>query len=432
MSPVSSSQGRSWRARVLSVVATLRQQVHAWSQARRAVELPTPTGPFTVGRSAVDLVDLARPEPFAPQPGRGRELSAWLWYPAVPEPDAGPGAYLPGAWWRSAPFWGFRAKRVRAHAVPEARVAGVGAPHPVLVFSPAGFPPPFYTALFEELASHGYVVAAVSHTYEMLPVSVFADGRVRWFRPASVGGALQVSHAPYADDVRSRAEVVEVKAEDLRNVVDRLARLGVESGRFSGALDLERLGVLGHSMGGNAAAEHCARDARCRAVAILDGGLWTAVARSGVARPVLEVFGEHPEYVQPCGESVRRGMFNSEEYCRADQRHVVRGWQRVFREGRPGYSLQIHGAGHASFTDCAMLPLRGWSPARMALGTIDGRRMLRVLAECLRAFFDRHVKDLPAPLLDDPARVFPEVESAPPEVLFAVRPGEAPPGQLSP
>lgn len=61
---------------------------------------------------------------------------------------------------------------------------------PVLVFSPAAFAPHYFTALFEELASHGYIVVAVSHTYEMLPVSVFAAGRVRLFRPASVGGAL--------------------------------------------------------------------------------------------------------------------------------------------------------------------------------------------------------------------------------------------------
>ncbi|WP_164020628.1 alpha/beta hydrolase family protein [Pyxidicoccus trucidator] len=429
MSPGFRSRVHSWRAWVLAVVAEVRRQLYLWSQRRRPVELPAPTGPFPVGRSALDVVAHERQEPYARRPGR--ELSVMLWYPATPEPHARAGAYLPGAWRRAGHFWGFASKRVRAHAIPEAPVADAQAPHPVLLFSPAGFPPPFYTALFEELASHGYVVAAVSHTYEMLPVSVFADGRVRWFRPSSVGGALSVSRGPQPEDVRKRAAVVEVKADDLRSVVARLERLGVEPGRFAGKLDPNRVGAMGHSMGGNAAAEWCARDARCRAVAVLDGGLWTAVARGGVARPVLEVFGEHPEYTQPCGESVRRGMFTSEDYCRADQRHVLRGWQRLYAEARPGYSFQIHGAGHASFTDCGLLPLRTWSPAGQAMGTIGGDRMWRVLGDCLRAFFDRHVKGVPAPLLDDPAHEYPEVVSAAPEVLFTARP-EATPVQLSP
>ncbi|MFP2904716.1 alpha/beta hydrolase family protein [Pyxidicoccus sp. 3LFB2] len=407
-------------------VGTLQRQWAQWGQRRRAVELPTPTGPLAVGRSALDVVAPERKEPYARRPAR--ELSVWLWYPASPEPGARAGAYLPGAWRRAGHFWGFPSKRVRAHAIPDAPVADAQAPHPVLLFSPAGFPPPFYTALFEELASHGYVVAAVSHTYEMLPVSVFADGRVRWFRPSSVGGALSVSRGPQQEDVRKRAAVVEVKADDLRSVV---ARLSAEPGRFAGKLDSDRLGAMGHSMGGNAAAEWCARDGRCRAVAILDGGLWTAVAHGGVKRPVLEVFGEHPEYTQPCDESVRRGMFSSEDYCRADQRHVLRGWQRLYAEARPGYSFQIHGAGHASFTDCGLLPLRNWSPAGQAMGTITGDRMWRVLGGCLRAFFDRHVKGVPAPLLDDPAHEYPEVVSAAPEVLFSMR-TETPPVPLSP
>lgn len=417
------TRGRSWWARGLTTVTALWRRIHRQVREHRPLELPAPRGPFAVGRCAVDVNDEARQEPYARR--ATRELSVWLWYPAVSVPDARRESYLPGAWRRSALFWGVRSKRVRAHAVRDAPVADLEAPHPVLLFSPAGFPPPFYTALFEELASHGYIVAAVSHTYEMLPVSVFADGRVRWFRPASVGGALSVSRGPQAEDVRQRAAVVEVKVADLFGVVDRLALLNTEPGRFCGKLDLGRLGGMGHSMGGNAAAEWCARDERGRAVAVLDGGLWTAVGRSGLGRPVLEVFGEHPEYVESCGESVRRGLFTSEEYCRADQHHVLQGWQRLYAGARPGYSLQIHGAGHASFTDCGLLPLRGWSPASRALGTIEGKRMCAVLGGCLRAFFDRHVKGVPAPLLDDLAHEYPEVVSAAPEVLFTAR-AEAP------
>ncbi|WPB75946.1 hypothetical protein KYC5002_44025 [Archangium violaceum] len=380
--------------------------------------LPEPTGPYGVGRAAFDWVDARRQEPYARRGNRPRELSAWLWYPAEPRRGARPGPYLPAGWRLTSLFWRFQASRVRAHAVPGAPVARPPQRHPVLVFSPAGFPPLYYSSLFEELASHGYIVAAVSHTYEALPLSAFADGRLRLFRPASVGGALKVSRASHDEDVRARAEVVRVKAEDLRSLVDELERLEAGSGLLAGRMDLDRLGAFGHSMGGNAAVELCARDERCLAVANMDGGVWSAVAQEGLPRPLLELFAEHPEYVRPCAESVDQKAFTSVEYCEANREFAVDGWQRLYARARPGYSVQIRGAGHASFTDCGLLPLERGSFASPALGTIEGHRMWRVLSDYLRAFFDRHLRDAPAPLLDGASPFYPEAVLAPPQALF--------------
>ena len=44
-------------------------------------------------------------------------------------------------------------------------------------------------AIAEELASHGYVVVGVNHTYESA-VTVFADGRVVPMNPDAVAGVL--------------------------------------------------------------------------------------------------------------------------------------------------------------------------------------------------------------------------------------------------
>ncbi|MDY7229696.1 alpha/beta hydrolase family protein [Hyalangium rubrum] len=387
---------------------------------RHRVELPAPTGPFQVGRLAFDWLDPARKEPYAPGKRRRRELSVWIWYPAEVNPGAQAGEYLPGRWRLTSLLWGFQASRVRAHAVSRAPVARGQERFPVLVFSPAAFAPHYYTALFEELASHGYVVVALSHTYEMLPVSVFADGRVRLFRPASVGNALQVSRIPHEEDVRKRARVVGVKAEDLSFVVDQLERLNAGTGLLAGRLDLDRLGALGHSLGGNAAAEFCRRDRRCRAVVDLDGGLWSEVSQEGIPRPFLMLFAEHPEYLRPCADSVRQKAFSSEEYCQEHRAFAVTGWQRLYASAQPGYSIQVRGAGHASFTDCGLLPLRSGSFARQSLGSIEGHRMWRVLSDYLLAFFDRHLRDRPAPLLDGPDPSHPEALFEPPEVLFQV------------
>ena len=67
---------------------------------------------------------------------------------------------------------------VRTNAVSDAPPAGRSRSLPFVVLSP-GFihPRSVLTALAEDLASHGYVVAGIDHTYESF-ATAFPDGRV--------------------------------------------------------------------------------------------------------------------------------------------------------------------------------------------------------------------------------------------------------------
>ena len=82
---------------------------------------------------------------------------------------------MPEPWAPSGQFLGLDAAGLLSHAVAGAPVAGEQARYPVLVLSPSGFPP-LLLPPSPRLASHGYVVVGVNHTYET-PVTVFADGR---------------------------------------------------------------------------------------------------------------------------------------------------------------------------------------------------------------------------------------------------------------
>jgi hypothetical protein len=134
-----------------------------------------------------DLVDRDREDPYARRGGTPRRLAVWVWYPAAPRTGASPGAYLPGVWRTTSWLWGLHASRLRAHA-REAADPAAGA-FPLIMFSPSVNPPLCYTALLQELASHGYSAAGISHTYECIPLTVFADAPPRLAR-------LQVSGAP--------------------------------------------------------------------------------------------------------------------------------------------------------------------------------------------------------------------------------------------
>jgi hypothetical protein len=269
-------------------------------------------------------------------------------------------------------------------------------PFPTLVFSPSANPPHFYTALFEELASHGYVVAGIAHTYETIPISALPKGGVRLFNPKSLGGAFSIpGKRQFVDDLHERTGLIHVKAADIRFVVGELGKVNDDHPILRGHLDLTRLGVLGHSFGGGAAAEACRLDERLRAGASIDGGLWKTPADVVGSGPFLQLFGEHPEYVMSCAEAVSAKYFATAEYCAADRETTVGAWQALHERSKPGSSVLVLGARHASFIDWPLLPLWRVSMARRGLGTSEPGVVWRVASDYLLDFFGEHLSGQP-------------------------------------
>ncbi|NEC19255.1 hypothetical protein G3I50_13440, partial [Streptomyces parvus] len=100
--------------------------------------------------------------------------------------------------------------RARSHAVPGAPVADGGGRFPVVVFSPGlGGVRTQNTAWAEELASRGYVVAAVDHPYDSAAV-VLSDGRTLRTRVTATGDR--------AEDRALAEEWTRTRAADLRTV----------------------------------------------------------------------------------------------------------------------------------------------------------------------------------------------------------------------
>ena len=378
--------------------------------------LPSPTGRRPVGRVSLEWVDPKRAEIYASNPADRRELVVWVWYPAAPDPRTDHAGYLAEPWHPIAEFLGLDIVGVRSHAVPDAAVSEDAAVYPVLVLSPSGFPPVFLSAVAEELASHGYVVVGVNHTYEPT-VTAFSDGRIVTANPAALGGALGPQTGSHEDIFRQRAALCDYKAADLASVADRLERLETEpAAPIGGRVDLTRLGAFGHSFGGNAALEWCRTDPRCRAAVNLDGTLWNDVGRVGLDRPALEILAQHPEFALSGDEAVRAGLAQQADWHDADRAMAYNGWRTVHHTAQPGYTVQIDGATHLSFMDIPFLPVRQASPVRAMLAamSIEPRRMWRITSDLLIAFFSRHLDGGSATMLDGPANEYPELTFGPP------------------
>lgn len=368
--------------------ATVSAQDGVHDASHTVVRLPEPTGPHAVGTLEVAWTDSRREETFTSDADDQRALKVRLWYPATPRPQAQPAPYflhpregeLLASGQKLPPqVFGF----FSAHSVRDAALAEGTERFPVLLFSHGyGTATALYSGVAEELASHGYVVAAVSHTFTSSAV-VFPDGRV---------AEHTVELSP--SDAAQNTAVQNVWTADVRFVLDALETLDASDprGRFTGRLDLSRVGMFGHSFGGSTAGEVCRTDARVKAGLNMDGTFFGNLAEE-VHTPFL--------------------VMNSEEAAMDTSRDAF------FEKLRAtGYDATFRGGGHYTFSDLVLaLPLlKTYAPEKTAedfeLGTIEGARSLSLVKAYVRAFFDKHLRERPAPLLEGPSAEHPEVALA--------------------
>src|SRR5438876_4440435 len=235
--------------------------------------------------------------------------------------------------------------------------------HPVVVFT-HGFTGTFtdYTFIFEDLASRGYVVASVDHTYEATAVE-FPDGR---FVKSVLGSHWDNT---WRTDQQTLSSAVSVRLRDLRFVVDELERLNSEADSpFAGKLDTGRLAVAGHSLGGMATLRSVLQDTRFRAGVLIDG--WPDTLTTPTQTPVLILAAGHEQWSD--GE---RGLWNN-----------LRG---------PRMVVNLEGAEHVTPSDLVWL-----AKGAVKTGSIGPEDTIAAVRRYIRAFPDAELRGKPpAPLL---------------------------------
>ena len=194
-------------------------------------------------------------------------------------------------------------------------------------------------------------------------------------------------------------ELLTAWTSDMAFVLDRLKQLNASdaSGKFTGRLDLTRVGVFGHSFGGAQAAQFCSQDSRCKAGIDVDGAPHGSVIQAGINRPFMILLSDHSH--ESDSESSQIG---------ANIRSI---YDRLPRDGRA--FLEIRGANHFLFSDDGAL-----LKSHIVMGTlhmlgivgIDGRRQLAVTAYCLRSFFDAYLKGTRVSQLNISSPLYPEIE----------------------
>jgi predicted dienelactone hydrolase len=377
------------------------------------VRLPKPTGPYAVGTTYLHFVDNQRPEILTDDPNDVRAFTGRMWYPAERPESARPMEYQdyqPSIDLISAggppEFIFSHFHLLTSNSYLDAPISNDESSYPVLVFS-IGFLTLYedYQIVAEEFASQGYIVLILDTPYEWQSARQ-PDGSTVSFSQDHAEAYRQHDDRiipmweRFWDDDTSAEEreaiarqmlesetfmdtTLCIRVADIQFAVDELERMnaGEPGTMFAGKLDLSRLGIAGHSLGGAVAGQTCLVDDRFKACANLDGFQWGDVANGEVHQPFMILYSEQ---FQGSSDFILDNLKNDT------------------------YVLTIEGSKHMNFQDVAVV-MPGTKIIGMT-GSISAQRMFQITNHYLLTFFGKYLNGEDAPLLAGPSTDYPEVD----------------------
>jgi platelet-activating factor acetylhydrolase isoform II len=302
-------------------------------QAATEHALPPLTGPYAVGRTTLHVVDASRSDEAGSRADKKREFMVVVWYPATAA-HVPPAAWLPRDWaaFEADGLLGLQLRRsadpaarnpqavfasVVTHAGEGAQIADHPKIFPVLVFSPGNLMyPNEYASLLEDLASHGYVIFGHVPT-GYVPAVSFPSGNItrRYSRP---------DFSLWTGDIQYLLGQLALWNTDPKSI-------------FSGRLDLNHVGVFGHSGGANAAIQIAHADQRVKACLAIDPGLLSA--EDAGATPTLLFVAENRELFERLPDAAA----------------IIEERKGFLRRAQAGFQVTLLEADHNSFTDMAVI-----------------------------------------------------------------------------
>lgn len=364
-------------------------------------EFPKLTGSYKVGSMQRHIIDQNRQEPH--NPPEKRELMVHLWYPADIQDENPLEVYSKaelGEAKEALRARGYQEEDIASldttfcHALPDAPPLSKGKPFPVVIFSHGyGAQILRYTAFCEELASHGYIVVAIEHTY-YTSKTAFPDGRV--IQPSQE----QLITPPNANDFK-------IWLDDVDCVLDRIKLWNSTiADAFYGFFDITHIGMFGHSYGGMIAFEMCAYDDRIKAGIDLDAGLIGKATLSDMRKPFMFIMGcqsianfylSDEELAKQTGQSLE--MIKEQKSNERSHNIVMREIAEKLNPTTNIPCILIPGLDHIGFSDFLIIkemPIyknnRQCIDLEKFIGNVDGFETMKVINEHIVKFFDKNLR----------------------------------------
>lgn len=398
------------------------------SYALPVFKLPKPTGSYDVGIQYFHLFDENRNDPFLDGRAKKRELMVKVYYPAKKDNSKPFDRYFHNssellkafaAGYHMPDFLFSHLRLVKTNSKEGLQVSDKQQSYPVVLFSHgAGTTMEVQTSQCEDLASQGYIVAAIDHTY------------VSWATlfPDRIVTAQEATTDFKTADPAER--ITQIMADDSKFVIDSLTKMneGRIDSNFKGRLNLDEIGAVGHSVGGAVAYNLAINDSRIKAAIDLDGIVFvTPKEKSQNMAPFLMMANDkyHIQGLQNREPLIKKfedmteedqkimiSMYGSEDaykeaYKRASQNII--GLAEVLRSS--GNLFTIEGSDHMKFTDMGFfIGIKQLRELMGIGGNTSPARCLEITKSVTAVFFNKHLKSEEKDALDSQVNKYPELK----------------------
>lgn len=420
---------KAWKAAAAALSFIFLAATGLTASALPVFTLPKLTGDYAAGVQYIHLVDETRMDPFLDRSPQKRELMLKVYYPAKTDASQplAPYFHSPQLLDSFAAFYGMpdfafdHLNLVKTRSKENLPIADDQQTYPVILFSHgAGTSMEVHTSQSEDLASHGYIVVSIDHTF-VSAATVLPD------RIISHHEATTNFNTPEPAEI-----ITQIMADDISFVIDTLTEMQAGKIRsiFQRRLDLENIGVIGHSVGGAAAYNLAINESRVKAAINLDGKVYILPKEdSPITTPFLMLTNEYHaqtienqepllqrfEDMDEIDQKITLEIYGSQE---SYQEEYNKAQQNVISLGQTLKSTRnlfvIEGSDHMKFTDIGFY--FGFAQLRELFGIrgkTDPAKCLEITQALTRAFFDQHLKGESGDPLNALVQKYPELQRVP-------------------
>jgi dienelactone hydrolase/NADH:ubiquinone oxidoreductase subunit 6 (subunit J) len=304
-----------------------------------------PTGEYQVATKTYTYTDTERAEIYT-NIGENRKLNVELWYP-----KNAPGKY------------------------------------PLIVFSHGSFGiKTSNESLFNELASHGYVVCSIDHTYQCL-FTTDEDGNTTWIDKSYMQEVFeQDAHSHKQQSYDYFQKWMKIRTGDINFVIDHiLAEVNnSDVDRAYKLVDTTKIGVMGHSLGGSAALGIGRMRGDVSGVIALESPFMCDI--EGVKDNQL-VFTDK-DYPVPV-----LNVYSDSSWNHLGQwPQYAENYALLANTNASAFNVHIRGAGHLTLTDLALTSPFLTRIFNQQKSTIDTEHCLKTINKLCLEFFDSYLK----------------------------------------